>query len=185
MELKYLEVLEEKMAHLAANIVRKREKVVLEINSFFKLLSAELGLGDEVHMIYEESQGFEEELEEYLKKQFEGRREKDIERGVATFGPHLHNINIKKGFLEARFNASRGEQRLLSLSLHLSLALLLRERGEELLVLLDDPFSEIDEERSNLLFSKLAQVSQVIFTSLDDTPFLDKHINNTIKLSKE
>ncbi len=185
MELKYLEVLEEKMAHLAAKIIRKREKVVLEINPFFQLLSAELGLGDEVHMIYEETQGFEEEeLEEYLKRQFEERREKDIERGVTTFGPHLHDINIKKGFFEARFNASRGEQRLLSLSLHLSLAFLLRERGEELLVLLDDPFSELDEERSNLLFSKLAQFSQVIFTSLDDTPFLDKHIN-TIRLSKE
>ncbi len=183
-EFKYLEVLEEKMAHLAAKIIRKREEVVLQINPLFKLLSAELGLGDEVRMIYEESQGFEEEeLEEYLKRQFKERREKDIERGVTTFGPHLHDINIKKGFLEARFNTSRGEQRLLSLSLHLSLAFLLKKRGEESLILLDDPFSELDEEKSNLLFSKLTQFNQVIFTSLDNTPFSDKHIN-TIRLSK-
>jgi DNA replication and repair protein RecF len=160
------------------------EEVVLQINPLFKLLSAELGLGDEVRMIYEESQGFEEEeLEEYLKRQFKERREKDIERGVTTFGPHLHDINIKKGFLEARFNTSRGEQRLLSLSLHLSLAFLLKKRGEESLILLDDPFSELDEEKSNLLFSKLTQFNQVIFTSLDNTPFSDKHIN-TIRLSK-
>lgn len=184
-EVKYLEVLEEKMAHLAAKIIKKREKVVFEINPPFKLLSAELGLGDEVHMIYEESQGFEEEeLGEYLKRQFEERREGDIERGVTTLGPHLHDISIKKGFLEARFNASRGEQRLLSLSLHLSLAFLLKEKGEKALILLDDPFSELDEERSELLFSKLDQFNQVIFTSLDDKSFLKQNIN-IIKLFQE
>lgn len=184
-EVKYLEALEEKMAHLAGKIIKKREEITLRINPFFKSLSSELSLGN-VQIVYEESRGFkEEELKGYLKMRFEESRERDMERGVTTFGPHLHDVNIKEDSLDARFTASRGEQRLLSLALNLSLAFLLKEGGEEPIILLDDPFSELDEERGSLLFSKLNRFNQVIFTSLlDNVLFLNKKLN-IIRLSKE
>ena len=167
-DLEYMKALEKEMAHLAAKIIKKRELAREKLNPFFRKVGGKLGF-KEVEIVYEESKGLsEEELEEVIMAQAEERRGIDREKGITTFGPHHHDMRVMREGVEVRYISSRGEQRLLSLGLKLALALLLKREGEEPLLLLDDPFSELDEERTQFLLNQVTQFDQSIVTSVEN-----------------
>ncbi|MBQ9981507.1 MAG: DNA replication/repair protein RecF, partial [Oscillospiraceae bacterium] len=76
----------------------------------------------------------------------------DIRRGYTSIGPHRDDIVIKINGNDVRTYGSQGQQRTAALSLKLSEISLIREiKGEYPILLLDDVFSELDDERQNLL----------------------------------
>jgi DNA replication and repair protein RecF len=96
-----------------------------------------------------------------------GRRV-EMERGFTLAGPHRDDLGIRLGRAEARAYASRGEQRLLVLTLRLAEALAVRRRaGLAPVHLLDDVLSELDARARTRVLAWLLDQGQVVFSTTD------------------
>jgi DNA replication and repair protein RecF len=99
----------------------------------------------------------------------EGRRD-DVRRGLSLVGPHRDDVVIGLDGLDARHQASQGEQRSLAFALRLAAhRLVIEELGVVPVLLLDDVFSELDPERSAALLRSLPE-GQVVLTSAVGLP---------------
>ncbi len=96
----------------------------------------------------------------------------ELERGVTLAGPHRDDLALSLSGLPAKGYASHGETWSLVLALRLASREVLFEVGDEPVVLLDDVFAELDEERRRRLASHCSRFSQVLVTAAvaDDVP---------------
>jgi len=90
--------------------------------------------------------------------------------GTTTSGPHRADIKIKVGSNEARYNNSRGQQKLLAIMMRLVQVDIYTEYHNHPPVLLfDDLPSELDKEARKFVFDYLQETGvQVLLTSVDD-----------------
>ena len=92
------------------------------------------------------------------------RREED--RGLTLVGPHRDDWALVLDDLDARHHASQGEQRTLALGLRLAGHRVVADAvGVEPVLLLDDVFSELDEQRSTALVAHLPATQTLITTA--------------------
>ena len=99
----------------------------------------------------------------------EGRKD-DIRRGLSLVGPHRDEVALHIDGLPARTHASQGEQRSLALALRLATHAVVTEAvGEPPVLLLDDVFSELDDDRAAALVAHLP-AGQAILTTATDAP---------------
>ncbi|MEC8983097.1 MAG: DNA replication/repair protein RecF [Actinomycetota bacterium] len=97
-------------------------------------------------------------------------RPEDLRRGLSTVGPHRDEVRIEVDDLPARTHASQGEQRSVALALRLAGHRIVVDRTEtDPVVLLDDVFSELDDDRSRALVD-LLPTTQAILTTASAVP---------------
>jgi DNA replication and repair protein RecF len=112
------------------------------------------------------------EIRELLVAGLEDRRRDELERGVTLVGPHRDDLDLAIGELPARGYASHGESWSLALALRLASFQVLREEGDDPVLILDDVFAELDGRRRERLAKLAADVEQVLVTAAvaDDVP---------------
>ncbi len=97
-------------------------------------------------------------------------RPEDLRRGLSTVGPHRDEVRIEVDDLPARTHASQGEQRSVALALRLAGHRIVVDQTEtDPVVLLDDVFSELDDDRSRALVD-LLPTTQAILTTASAVP---------------
>jgi DNA replication and repair protein RecF len=95
-------------------------------------------------------------------------RADEMRRGGTLVGPHRDDVAVRLGRGEVRSGASRGEQRLLALTLRLAEADAVRRRlGTMPVFLLDDLLSDLDAEARARALGWLAEQGQVLFSAAD------------------
>lgn len=116
-----------------------------------------------------------EELRDALAQQITRARPAELERGVNLVGPHRDDLELRLGSLPARSHASHGESWTIALALRL--ASYERLRADELptgspVLLLDDVFAHLDDERREHLALVAGKAEQAIVTaaSVGDVP---------------
>ncbi len=92
-------------------------------------------------------------------------RERDLERGTTSQGPHRADLVLMKGNVFARAVLSRGEQKILSASLLLAQARFLKSRGESPVVLLDDLASEFDSIHFERVLAKFLETEGQVWVT--------------------
>ena len=91
-------------------------------------------------------------------------RDRDLQRGVSTVGPHRDELELTLSGMPSRTHASQGEQRSLALALQLAAHQLATDRlGTAPVLLLDDVFSELDPHRSRALLAGLPPGQALLF----------------------
>jgi DNA replication and repair protein RecF len=97
------------------------------------------------------------------------RRERDLQRGFTSVGPHVDDLVIGLDGRPARAHASQGQIRALVLALKTSeITHVLDTTGDAPVLLLDDVSSELDPARNQALFEFLEEVGcQTIITTTD------------------
>ncbi len=109
-------------------------------------------------------------MEGYLHDAIGARRRAEIDRGVTLVGPHRDDWKLTIDGLDARTQASQGEQRCLALALRLAGRDVVHElTGTAPVLLLDDVFSELDANRSSALVRNLP-VGQTLLTTAGMIP---------------
>jgi DNA replication and repair protein RecF len=106
-----------------------------------------------------------EKLAAWLREALALARAEEIERGVCLVGPHRDELELRIGELPTRGYASHGESWSAALALRLAAFELLREGGEDPVLLLDDVFAELDSGRRERLAAVAAGAEQVIVTA--------------------
>ncbi len=112
------------------------------------------------------------ELREAMLAQVERRRPDELERGVSLVGPHRDEVVLTLGDLPAKGYASHGESWSFALALRLASFALLREDGDDPVLVLDDVFAELDRGRRDQLADLVGDAEQVLVTAavLEDVP---------------
>ena len=94
--------------------------------------------------------------------------------GITLVGPHRDEWRLRVGGLESRTHASQGEQRTLALALRLGGHRLCAElTGSAPVLLLDDVFSELDDQRAVALVAHL-DAGQTLVTTAGTVPRGDR-----------
>jgi DNA replication and repair protein RecF len=107
-------------------------------------------------------------LEAALLAEVARMRPAELERGVNLVGPHRDDLDISLGELPVRGYASHGESWSTALALRLGSYELLRAefpRGAEPILILDDVFAELDDDRREQLALVASKAEQAIITA--------------------
>ena len=92
-------------------------------------------------------------------------RREELARGLSLIGPHRDDLVLDLGELPAKGYASHGESWSFALALRLASFTLLREDGDDPVLVLDDVFAELDESRRSRLADLVAPAEQVLVTA--------------------
>jgi len=118
--------------------------------------------------------GASAEVAEQLRAALARVRRDELDRGLTLIGPHRDDLLLALNALPARGYASHGESWSFALSLKLGSAAVLRADSAvgDPIVILDDVFAELDEDRRAKLASAIGDYEQVLITAavFDDVP---------------
>ncbi|WP_028647920.1 DNA replication/repair protein RecF [Nocardiopsis sp. CNT312] len=111
-------------------------------------------------------------LADALRAAMANARDRELQRGISLVGPHRDELHLRLGDLPAKGYASQGESWSYALALRLASFDLLRSDGDDPVLILDDVFSELDDERRRRLAEGVRGAEQVLVTAAvpDDIP---------------
>ena len=112
------------------------------------------------------------EIEKLFRLELEKRNNDEIDRGVTLVGPHRDDLNLQLSDLPAKGYASHGQSWSIAIALRLAAFKTLREHDDDPILILDDVFAELDENRRSRLISIISDVEQTLITAavLEDIP---------------
>ena len=120
---------------------------------------------DEVTVEY--SAQYSGSVEQRILSELHQNAERDRILGSTSAGPHRHDVIFKLNSSLASSIASRGEVRTIVLALKfLEVTVLYEKTGKQPIILLDDVFSELDENRQTALMERFSD-HQTIITSVN------------------
>jgi DNA replication and repair protein RecF len=156
----------EPLAQAAAHVLESRREVAERLRPAASELYTELAERGVLSIRYRDSSEAGDvsgdELAAHFSRIYTELLYRDLERGRTTVGPHRDDLDIALDGREARWYASRGEQRSATLAFRLAELRLLPEA----VLLLDDVLSELDPERRRRVFETTAG-AQTIVTATD------------------
>lgn len=109
-----------------------------------------------------------EAYEAALAEALVARRQAEIDRGMSLVGPHRDELAMSLRALPVKGYASHGESWSVALALRLASYELLRSDiggGGEPVLILDDVFAELDQERRNRVAEMVVDAEQVLITA--------------------
>lgn len=165
-DLEQLEVWDLQVVALGEAIMQTRERLVAQVDEWANLHHQALSGGCEnLELAYRPNC---QDLEGELKRQ----RRRDVERATTGCGPHRDDLLLSINGKDSRHFSSQGQQRTLVLALKLAeLGLLIREKEDPPLLLLDDVLAELDPLRQGHLLQAVGHQVQTFLT----TTHLDPH----------
>jgi DNA replication and repair protein RecF len=107
-------------------------------------------------------------IKERMLEEMDRLRAQEYARGLSLVGPQRDDINFFINGTNARSFASQGQQRSIALALKLAEVDVIKEiSGDDPLLLLDDVFSELDDERRERLLLLCDVTAQNFITTTD------------------
>lgn len=159
-----------------ADIVRVRELSLREIEERMGAIADEWGKGRTELRYYKTMDDAPENPERTLER-IARMEEAEIRRGTTLMGPHRDEITFSTGGIGMRRGGSQGEQKMIAIMWRLSQAALIMERGTgEVIPLMDDCLSELDEENRELVIGKMERWGQGVITTTDDRKRFSRYV---------
>jgi len=158
-----LEFWDEKLVILGSFVIQKREKVIAHINRNLSTTYQKISGAKENLEIKYKATVKPENYEETLVVS----RDREIEKTATLFGPHRDDFTFYLDGKDITTFGSRGEFRSAVLALKIAELNYFIESGKTRpILLLDDIFSELDEQR-RMHLGKIVQDCQTIITTTD------------------
>ncbi len=168
-----------------AIILRQRVEAMDQLNRSVNTLFNQLSGESNIEIKYSSTVDTDnqQEIESAMIKNLTLSRSYEIQRGSTLVGPHRDDMRLIVKGIDASKHVSRGQARLIALSLRLAESRLLSTmRGDPPIILLDDVFSELDVTRRSLVMDEISTYTQVIITSADSHLLGGKYLGDSTKL---
>lgn len=180
-----LEPWDQQVAKFGAEIIAARIALLAEFDPYFTKIYNTISAEKPAHITYKcsidnPSVNPEENYSTLLTQMLE-RRAQELDRGLTLVGPHRDDLLLILGDHLVKGYASHGESWSIALSLKLAAYELLINEGTKPILILDDVFSELDEERRTQLIS-LAQSAEQTFITVAVEGDLPKDLAGTTYL---
>lgn len=167
-----LEVLNQQFAEYALKVTLKRAHFIQELEKLAQPIHASITDDREtLGLKYRPSLKLSKDLDETalfdeLIEMLTENMEREIDRGVALYGPHRDDLGFDVNGMDAQTYGSQGQQRTSALSIKLAeIELINNEVGEYPILLLDDVLSELDDSRQTHLLSTIQDKVQTFVTT--------------------
>lgn len=161
-----LEPWNEQLAALGVEVRQRRGHAVAALRPELAELHRELAGHGALSLGYRATGGVADGDVGAARARIECRLRDEIRRGQTLEGPHRDEIEVAVDGREARTFASRGQQRVLALALRLAEArAVARAVGSPPVLLLDDPFSELDAPTQERVAHHVAGAGQVFLSA--------------------
>jgi len=174
-DVKLLEVWNKLFSEKAFSIIQKRKMFINEYNKLFMKNYLHISNEDKSpSVIY--SATLRSDSCDGILSEINSNIKIDLKRGNTVFGPHRDDyiINNSDGVAFVNY-ASQGQKRTSSICLKFSeVEIIKRIKKKKCIILVDDIFSELDENRRNSMINLLQNEGQIIFTMVND--FYNKNI---------
>ena len=160
-------VWEPALAESGAVLLSERVRWMDQHEPEFARLTAAIGEPEPMTMRYVTSVADARNAADELRDTLARKRALDIRRGLTHTGPHRDDIALDIGGHDLRTFGSGGQQRTAAITLRLLEAETLKAHaGSDPLLLLDDPFAELDVRRSTHILALLHETvtGQTILT---------------------
>ena len=167
-----LDVWDIQLIEYGSKIMEDRYIFIKKIRKTANMINNQLSGGNENLVLeYKPSVSIYDYSRENIKESYESVIKKgrfiDIKRGNTNWGPHRDELIFSIGEKELRNFGSQGQQRSALLSLKLAETIFIKdETGTTPVLLLDDVFSELDNNRRGYLLDYMKDI-QVILTCTD------------------
>jgi DNA replication and repair protein RecF len=149
-------VWEPALAEHGTVLIEARAKWVADAAAEFTRLSEMIGEQSRSEMRYVSPFADSEARHDVLLAAFEEKRGLDMKRGLTHVGPHRDDLELTLDGRELRLFGSAGQQRTAAIALRMLEAATLREHANaEPILLLDDPFAELDTRRNTRILELL------------------------------
>lgn len=182
-DLNYLEVLTNHLVEKAILIYKMRskfiEKINLNIGNIFKDITNISNLNLKFSSSISDLSSEESIRTEFINK-LNKNKELEIKLGMTLFGPHRDDFEFFVGDKNLKNYGSQGQQRCAVIALKLAeLEIFKQYKDSTPILLLDDVFSELDEEKKNSLLKYIDGSIQTIITTTDLNSISDKIIKKS------
>lgn len=162
-----LDIFDLQLAKIGTDIVIERDKYVKELSDISKVTHNKITLSNEdLELIYQTNIDIVSsklEMERIYLENLKSNTSRDIESRSTSVGPHRDDIMMTINNKDVKTYGSQGQQRTVVLSIKLSeVELIKREKGSYPVLLLDDVFSELDEERRRYLIKSFHNIQTLI-----------------------
>lgn len=185
----YLSVINNYYIENAIKIYFIRNNFIKELNNIVENIFYDLTNMSGFHLKYINSFNIEdfdmysnEDLKEIFYDKLSYHFNSEVKNGSSLIGPHKDDIEFYLNDLNLKNYGSQGQQRLAILTIKLAeIEILKKFRNEAPILLLDDVFSELDDDKKNKLLKYIDNNIQTIITTTD-LKNIDNFILNKSKI---
>lgn len=187
-DMKYFEIITNKLIEKAIYIYIERNKYINSINSYLASIFEHICLNKNLILKYSPNVDIteydDENISKILHKKFKRDFNKEISLGMTISGPHRDDFNFYLDNKDMKFYSSEGQKKMAVISYKLAEMKLFQEQEDKKpIILLDDLFSELDIKNKNRLVKYIPEDLQVIITS-NDLKGINKSIRDNAKIFK-
>ena len=186
----YLKIINDYFIDSSIKLYLSRSKFINELNKLIDNIFFDLTGLKGFHIKYDNNLNIDDfdcydgNLKEHFLSKLNHYFDSDVRLGCTFIGPHKDDFSFFLEDLNLKNYGSQGQQRLAVLSLKLAEVELLKKYNNDTpILLLDDVFSELDDEKKNKLLKYINHDIQTIITTTD-LKNIDESIINNSKLFK-
>lgn len=173
-----IDVYDIQLANFGNNIIKERLYYIDKLNLYGSNIHKEISSGKEnIEFKYISTVKDFENIEDNFYTLLKKNREKDIDKGITSIGPHRDDFTVFINGIDAKSFGSQGQQRSAVLTMKFSSLKIIKELTSEYpVLLLDDVLSELDFNRKRYILSTIGDIQTIITcTGIEDlTSYLDK-----------
>lgn len=179
----YFDIINQYFVEKAVTIYQERKRFINKVNQYSAKIFKNLSGLDDFIIKYKTNISMENTdtmvLKNLLFEKLNRVNETEIKLGMTMIGPHRDDFEFYINDKNLKLYGSQGQQRMAILSLKLSEIDIFKEIKKTMpILLLDDVFSELDDQKKNNLLSYIDQDIQTIITTTDlkniDSKILEK-----------
>jgi len=160
---------DQRLVEIGCKIIEYRKQFSKSFSDILKYVYSELIINSE-ELTFEYKPNIDFDNIDKIQTEFSNRlkqeRSKEIQRGASLTGPHRDDFVFRINKKELRKFGSRGQHKTVIVSLAIAQFNLIKDKIQEVpIILIDDLFSEIDDERENRIIKYLNQLGQIFITA--------------------
>jgi DNA replication and repair protein RecF len=163
------------LVHHGGRITQRRLQLLSEFQPYVREAFEKLTGSAEVPALTYQSASVEDgaadvgQISRAMARRLEERKEAERRRGISLAGPHRDELELAINGKSLQQYASQGQHKTFLIALKIAEGEILRERtGEDPMLLLDDVFSELDEQRSARALAMVSDLGQAFITATEE-----------------
>lgn len=177
----YFDILTEKLIMECVEIIKYREDYISNINNFISKIYKDLTGEENIYLKYDTFINIDskEKMIESMKDKYQKNYHNEMFQGVTLYGAHKDDFSVYIDDIKINSYGSQGQHRIAILCIKLSeVENFKHKKNVNPILLLDDIFSELDEEKKNNIIKYINGDMQVFITSTDIENINNKLLKN-------